>query len=123
MKAASFFLLEAEDTGRALFLLRKDGSWGLPGGMREPGDHDELDTACRELAEETRYTGLVRVGRPLVGFVGDVDFVTFVATVPREFAPLLDDEHWSFSWSFPENLAAGELRPLHPGLELTLGLR
>lgn len=117
---AAFFLLTAKATGRSLFLLRNDGSWGLPGGREDRADIDLLDTACRELTEETGFQGLVTVDRPVRGRLGDLDYVTFVAEVPGEFRPRLDSEHWEYRWAFAENLAAGELRPLHPGLAQVL---
>jgi ADP-ribose pyrophosphatase YjhB (NUDIX family)/predicted house-cleaning noncanonical NTP pyrophosphatase (MazG superfamily) len=55
-----------DESGRVLLVLQghawQPGSWGLPGGGREPGEAIE-DCCLRELREETAYAG--RVLRPL----------------------------------------------------------
>ena len=53
------------------------GHMALPGGRRDPGDRDALDTAARETREEVGID-LYAVGAPL-GFLGDVQ--------PRRGAP------------------------------------
>lgn len=42
----------ARDDGCILLQQRKDGTWGLPGGLLEPGESLE-ETAVREVKEET----------------------------------------------------------------------
>lgn len=41
-----------DDQQRILLQLRRDGGWGLPGGLLEPGESFE-ETAIREVKEET----------------------------------------------------------------------
>ena len=55
MNRAAGILLCAQDTGRCLFMRRDDGAWDFPGGHRERVDGSMLDTALRELVEETGY--------------------------------------------------------------------
>jgi 8-oxo-dGTP pyrophosphatase MutT (NUDIX family) len=60
MRNAAVAILHARETDSVLLLRRSEraedpwsGHWSLPGGGSEPGDADALDTALRELAEET----------------------------------------------------------------------
>lgn len=117
MREAAGFLLFARDTGRALFLLRRDGTWGLPGGFAEPGDQDPVDTALRELGEETGYAGALDYATEgAVTYAPGLRYVTLEATVPEEFRVELDDEHVTHAWEFAENaLYAGSIRPMHAG--------
>src|SRR6266496_2904631 len=57
---AAVALLHARAPAESVLLMRRaeregdswSGHWSLPGGRREPGDSDLLDTALRELEEE-----------------------------------------------------------------------
>lgn len=120
--AAGIVLLSVN--GRVLLLQRSGvgdhaDEWALPGGKVE-GDESLEDAAIRECNEEigfkpNKLTVLTRQ------FMEDVDYTTFIATVPKEFKPSLDDEHTDFVWVRPEE-AAKQVSPgkLHPGLDIVL---
>lgn len=63
--------------------------WAPFGGHREPGEM-LLDTAVRELKEETGYRGPMVVWCLAPGF--------YVARVPFEFDPVLNWEHEDARW-------------------------
>jgi 8-oxo-dGTP pyrophosphatase MutT (NUDIX family) len=111
-------IIVAADTGRWCLQQRSDtvsdpGVWSTWGGGREPG---ESVTQCvrRELAEESGYRGAVR----LEPVDSNSMYVTFLAHVPHEFEPELNSESQAYQWCHPEDLP----RPLHPGLQQTLGM-
>ena len=91
-----------------------DGSWAFPGGKLKDGETAE-QAARREFFEECNY----RVGglkflmrRVKDDQTGDgvVDFSTFIAEVPDEFAPRLNHEASAYAWLDPEETLA-ENRP------------
>lgn len=115
-------------------LRRDDWTWGIPGGMRDPGDGNRVNTALRELTEETGYDGPVRMsaGWPalIVYQLHDGTFTDepheppalrydmYVGEVP-EFQPdrvAVATEHTDADWFFLERPPT----PLHPGVVLAL---
>ncbi len=111
-------IIVAADTGRWCLQQRSDsvtdpGVWSTWGGGREPG---ESVSQCvrRELAEESGYQGPVKL--ELIDSKGT--YATFLAHVPHEFEPNLNSESQAYQWSDPDDLP----RPLHPGLQQTLGM-
>jgi 8-oxo-dGTP pyrophosphatase MutT (NUDIX family) len=124
------FLLFARSTGRMLFLLREDGTWGIPGGVRDAGDRSLLDTALRELTEETGYDGPVALHESMLPYThvysmpdgtcwtfampGAFKYAVYEGTVPTEFVAAVDHEHEAFAW---RNVPP---RPTHPGVVVAL---
>lgn len=118
---ASGVLLYRPGGGRrspTLLLLRnrEDGRWGFPKGRREAGDIHELETALREVEEETGYAGLVvhptfrRTVEYVVAAREDHGkpkrVVYFLARAPAE-EPRLSPEHDDYCWA--DGLVAREL--------------
>lgn len=129
MKRCAGILLCTERDRRCLFLLRDDGRWDLPGGHAEPDDGSPLDTALRELSEETGYRSALTLARNRlrVSWCPDMllghfwkdcrtRYTGFVGYVPKEFAPVLDREHTAWRWA-PANRPP---EPLLPGVEFML---
>lgn len=113
---AAGVLLTARSTGRSLFLLRSDdGYWGTPGGHVERGETPYV-AMLRELEEETGRVVVDREQLRVPVRVGG--YVLFFATVPREFAPTLNEEHVDWCWA----LLASPPQPLHPGAVRALAL-
>ncbi len=103
-------LVQAESTGRYLFLFQESrGTWESSGGHSE-GDETSLATAMREFQEETRYPGkTVTVIYPAECLRS---FCLYLGRVPHQFRPVLSHEHSAFSWAYLDEAP----RPLHPGL-------
>ncbi|GMV18607.1 MAG: hypothetical protein AMXMBFR56_68310 [Polyangiaceae bacterium] len=107
--SAAGVLLTARSTGRSLFLLRSDdGYWGTPGGHVERGETPYV-AMLRELEEETGRVVIDRESLRAPVRVGS--YLLFFATVPREFAPTLNEEHVDWRWAS----LASPPQPLHPG--------
>lgn len=111
-------LLLANDTKRALFLLRDNdthsNTWGLVGGKVEDNE-SVIQALHREIKEETGNEIFINKIIPLELFKSDdnhFEYHTFICLIDKEFIPILCDEHKGYSWcevdSFP--------KPLHPGL-------
>jgi ADP-ribose pyrophosphatase YjhB (NUDIX family) len=117
LRPAAGLVVTATDTGRVLLLLRSELvaeplTWGLPGGLVEPGE-TAVEAALREFNEETAYSGPVYV-EPLgtvVLHTGRKYFV-FHAAVPEEFEPVIDEEHVDGGWFTSSELP----EPLHHGV-------
>lgn len=117
-------IIRAADTGRFLVGLRSAEvdhplTWGTWGGEVDPGEHVE-HSVVREVFEETGYDGDMLLEK-IFTYTHDSGFVydTFLATVPREFEPLLcwetESAEWFRSGRWPE--------PLHFGLAAVIDAR
>lgn len=137
MIRAAGILFRVGDT--ALFLRRGNGGdhanqWAFPGGKLE-GEETAEQGAVRETMEEagfevepaklrpwTRNIAPAACGEPAiegqpVAEPQDVDFTTFIVTLPEQFTPTLAlDEHDGYCWA-PIN---GAPQPLHPGAQIAL---
>jgi 8-oxo-dGTP diphosphatase len=89
------------------------GTWGLPGGAREPGE-GAVDGALREAREETALD--TSALRPLFTSVLDLDvwsYTTVAVAAPSELPVAVSDaESEALAWVPADEL---EARPLHPG--------
>lgn len=110
----------ARDTGRMLWVRRAGdsdaaGTWCTGGGGVEIGE--TISDACRrEVREELGYDEPYDLIPMHKDQHPDSDFVfhNHFAFVPREFVPVLNDEHTAFKWSdsIPDNCHPGLLRAL-----------
>lgn len=131
--AAGILIVNAKK--EALFLKRGPGgdypgTWGLPGGKLEAGEHPE-QAARRECQEEigsvpegelsywTRSNTTPTVAPELPGAAqpGElVDFTTFVVHVPESFPVQIEGEHVGWAWAPIDQPP----EPLHPGVRVAL---
>jgi 8-oxo-dGTP pyrophosphatase MutT (NUDIX family) len=107
-------------TNRFLYLLRTDsknpGNWGIPGGKIEK-EETLLEGLERECVEEIGFWPNAGKLIPIQKFVNN-SFVyhTFFCEVPKEFIPILNEEHCGYAW-----VGDGQYpKPLHPGLFSTV---
>lgn len=93
------------------------GTWGLPGGARDPGE-TAVAAALREAAEETTLdVGALEVETALVDEHGEWSYTTVVATSPTAGpVGLRGVEGLSVEW-VPEDKVTS--LPLHPGFAAT----
>lgn len=125
--ASGILLYRRDATGPRLLLLRhhNGGHWGFAKGRRDPDDAHEVETALREVEEETGFTDLMLDPsfRAEIGYRVRDDrgpdyekrVVYFLAPAPdRE--PRLSHEHDEHAWAdarrADELLAFGQLRDL-----------
>jgi 8-oxo-dGTP pyrophosphatase MutT (NUDIX family)/pyrimidine deaminase RibD-like protein len=105
-------ILYAQDTGRYGLQQRSDnvndpGVWAAWGGGRETGETLE-QCATRELAEESGYTGPLKLKR----LAENNKYTTFIGVVPHEFEPRACSEWKDYCW-----VDAGDWPgPMHPGV-------
>ena len=107
-------------TGRVFLALRSEWvnephTWGLPGGKMEHGE-SPTQAALREMGEEIgHHDGLVLIPS-LVYEEGSFRFYNFLAMVPYEFEPDLNDESDDGRWFALDRLP----KPLHFGADALL---
>ena len=114
--SAAGIILYAEDTGHWGLQQRSDsvndpGLWAAWGGSRKSGESLE-QCARRELAEESGYSGPVRI-EPLAK---NAKYVTFIGVVPHEFEPKPNDEWKDYCWTELGKWPS----PMHPGTAAAL---
>jgi 8-oxo-dGTP pyrophosphatase MutT (NUDIX family) len=111
-------LLVVSPTGSVLLQHRvgwshHGGTWGLPGGAREPGE-SAVEGAAREAREETALDTAAL--RPLFTSVLDLEvwsYTTVAAEAPEELPVSVSDaESEALAWVPADEVDA---RPLHPG--------
>lgn len=116
--SGSGVLLKANDTGRYLILKRSEwvnepNTWGIISGKTD-GDETPIQTAQRELAEETGLLIEKKDLEPNYIFKdGDFKFYNFLGTVESEFEPTLDWENSDYVWADLDKLPT----PVHFGLQ------
>jgi 8-oxo-dGTP pyrophosphatase MutT (NUDIX family) len=125
--AASGVLLVSEKTGRIGLPMRSHrvsspSTWGTVGGAVEEGQTPE-ESARREVAEETGYTGPMEMIPAHVFKDGDFKYHNFIGVVPDEFpyqpSPGSAWETQRFQWHDPEELKESMQKhpdAYHPGL-------
>ena len=91
-------IIVAADTGRWCLQQRSQqvsdpGIWSTWGGGREPGESLE-QCVIRELAEESGYNGPVK----LSALSENSRYRTYLALVPHEFRPRLNEESQNYCW-------------------------
>ncbi len=107
--------------GHALFLKRSaqgdhPNEYCFPGGGVEAGEN-AVEAARREGTEETGHPTDGRLQPIDRRETAGVDFMTFAHPVEEKFEPRLNSEHSEHVWA-PLDAPP---RPLHPGVEATLG--
>jgi 8-oxo-dGTP pyrophosphatase MutT (NUDIX family) len=107
-------------TGRVFLALRsawvnEPHTWGLPGGKMEYGEAP-AQAALREMEEEIgHHDGLVLIPS-FIYEEGSFRFYNFLAMVPWEFEPDLNDESDDAGWFSLDDLPS----PLHFGADALL---
>jgi len=117
-------LFLAKDTGRCLFQLRNSdkrhkNTWGFWGGMIDNGE-TPFECIQRELEEEIGFVPELQKLNPIDVYQSrnkNFMYYSFVAVVPSEFIPTLNDESAGYAW-----VDIGKWpKPLHDGARSTLG--
>lgn len=117
-------ILFALDTGRFSLSLRspwvsEPGTWGTWGGAMASGENPE-QAAIRELREETRYTGPVRMHYLWTYDSGNgFQYHNFIGAVDSEFEPELNHENSGYIWFDIANKSEWP-EPLHFGVKSLL---
>lgn len=116
-RAAAGSVVMARDTGRLLLAHRSEEvlephTWGTWGGAIDPNE-DPSQAAKRELVEEACVEQAVTMTPLYVFQKGDFRYYNHLATVDREFTPVLNWESQGFLWTEPAEMP----EPRHPGLQ------
>ena len=115
---AGAFVLPIASTGRMLLGFRALGgdpnTWAAWGGSAEENETPK-QTAQRELAEETGFSGKIKLIPLYVLEYGDRTFHHFLGLVDEEFKPRLNDEHSKAKWLYYAD--AQKITPHHPSLK------
>lgn len=122
LKASGCILL-SEDTRRILLQLRSPDRrgknyWGFWGGTNENGELP-MQTIERELSEELGLLPDFTKVYPIHKMVSNDDsfeYDTFLATIPHEFMPTINNESEGYAWVNYDRYPV----PLHPGAKLVL---
>jgi 8-oxo-dGTP pyrophosphatase MutT (NUDIX family) len=120
---ASGCILLSEDTKRILLQLRSPDRknrnyWGFWGGGASVGE-TPIQTINRELIEELGLLPDITKYYPLHNMTSNdesFEYITFLATVPNEFVPIINDESQGYAWVNYDKYPT----PLHPGAKLVL---
>lgn len=91
------------ETGRALIGLRSGDvmepyTWGGFGGKLDDGENDPESAALREMREELRYNGSVRMVKGWVFTDGSFEYHNYIGLVDKEFEPELNWENDKAIW-------------------------
>ena len=114
----------AKDTGRCMLQLREGNkrfnhTWGFWGGMMEKNE-TPYQCITRELDEEIGFVPELQKLNPIDVYQSrnkNFMYYSFVAVVPSEFIPTLNDESSGYAW-----VDIGRWpKPLHDGARSTLG--
>ncbi len=114
----------ARDTGRCSFQLRNSdkrhkNTWGFWGGMIDRGE-TPFECIQRELEEEIGFVPELQKLNPIDVYQSrnkNFMYYSFVAVVPSEFIPTLNEESSGYAW-----VDIGRWpKPLHDGARVTLG--
>lgn len=107
-------LIYAQDTGKVLWIKRsaygdEPGSWCCPGGGIE--DYETIDEGVhRECEEEIGFFDHMNLQHMHRDVQHNFIFHNHIAVVPKEFVPVLNEEHTEYLWSLEPP------QPLHPRL-------
>jgi 8-oxo-dGTP pyrophosphatase MutT (NUDIX family) len=110
-------LLQAQDTGRVLLVLRSPlvntpNTWASIGGTIDPGEAPQ-ETAERELYEEAQLRALVDPTPLFIFDDGRFRYYNFIGYVDCEVEPVLNWESSAWRWFDPRQLPSN----LHPGMK------
>ena len=114
----------AKDSGRCLLQLRNSDkrfkhTWGFWGGIVEQNE-SPYECIQRELKEEIGFVPELQKLNPIDVYQSrnkNFMYYSFVAVVPNEFIPTLNNESAGYAW-----VDIGKWpKPLHDGARVTLG--
>ncbi len=92
-------------------LVLEPGTWGGVGGAIDANENPE-QAVKREVQEEARYTGSLKLQKFYVFQDKSFRYTNFVGIIPKEFNPHLNWENQGWRW-----VEFGDWpKPLHPGI-------